>query len=215
MIKHIPFVFVLSLVIILSGCTQKSGTETLRSSAGMELVRVPAGYWAGVYPVTQDEFAAVMGFNPSVWDGGRRPVENVDWDTAVEFCEKLTDMDAIAGVIPEGWIYTLPSEEQWEYYAADARLEDMVRGRWDGTTPLGTMPAGSLGPNKYGLYDVRGNVWEWCADWWDQKRNEKVIRGGAWDLVAAEDLKISYRPVSAAVAGDGNVGFRVVLVEKN
>ena len=79
---------------------------------------------------------------------------------------------------------------------------------------MGPMPVGSRRPNRFGLHDVRGNVWEWCIDWWDHKKNERVLRGGSWDLVHPEDLAPAYRPVSAAVGRSGNLGFRVVLHER-
>lgn len=185
--------------------------QPIANSLGMELVWLPAGYWVGKYEVTQEQFTAVMRSNPSRWAGATRPVENVDWMEAIRFCEELTAREKAVGALPEGWVYGLPEEKQWETFVGDARVEDMVHGRWEGMVPKGTMPMGSLGPNQYGLYDVRGNVWEWCSDWWDHKRNEKVVRGGSWDLVRPADLEASYRPVSAAVARNGNIGFRVVL----
>lgn len=199
---------------LLTGCMAEK-QDVLISSAGLELVMLPAGYRAGKYEITQKQYMRVMDNNPSRWQGENRPVENVDWADAVKFCEKLTELDCASGIIPEGLKYSLPSEEQWEYFVEDAGLDDMVYGRWDGLEPLGTLPVGSLGPNKYGLYDVRGNVWEWCRDWWSSACNERVIRGGSWDLVSPEDLEISYRPVSAAVAGEGNLGFRIILIEND
>jgi formylglycine-generating enzyme required for sulfatase activity len=181
------------------------------SSSGLQLVWVPMGYWVGRTEVTQEQYQAVMGDNPSRWRGPQRPVDNVDWKTAGRFCEQLTARDRAAGLLPDGWAYALPSEQQWEAFVGDARLDDMVHGRWQGLTPLGTEPVAARGPNQYGLYDVRGNVWEWCSDWWDHKHNERVLRGGSWDLVQAEDLDAAYRPVSAAVGRPGNIGFRVVL----
>ena len=181
------------------------------NSAGMEMVWLPAGHWVGKYEVIQRQFSALMGYNPSRFPGADRPVENVDWHEAGRFCEELTARDEAAGVLPAGWRYALPTEAQWEAFVGDARQQDMVHARWDGITPLGTLPVGTLGPNRYGLHDVLGNVWEWCSDWWDAKRNEKVLRGGSWDLVHPEDLQAAYRPVSAAVGRSGNIGFRVVL----
>ncbi len=181
------------------------------NSVGMELAWVPAGYWVGKHEVTQKQYVAVMATNPSRWIGDRRPVENTDWKEATRFCEQLTARERAAGGLPGGWQYGLPTEKQWEYFVGDASLEDMVHARWDGLVPLGTMPVESRPPNRYGLHDVRGNVWEWCSDWWDPKRNEKVLRGGSWDLVHPADLEASYRPVSAAVGRDGNIGFRIVL----
>lgn len=184
------------------------------ASIGTELAWVPAGYWVGRYEVTQQQYAAVMGGNPSRWTDPARPVENVDWIAATEFCRRLTEKDTAAGILGVGWAYSLPTEKQWEYFVGDTRLEDMVHARWNGLLPAGTMPVGWLGANQYGLHDVRGNVWEWCSDWWDHKQNEKVLRGGAWDLVHPDDLEASYRPVSAAVGRSGNIGFRVVLQQR-
>lgn len=181
------------------------------NSIGLALVWLPAGYWVGRTEVTQEQYQTLMGANPSRWAGLRHPVENVDWHEATRFCEQLTAREQAAGVLPPGWAYSLPSEPQWEYYVGDAQLADMVCRRWEGLRPQGTLPVGSRGANQFGLYDVRGNVWEWCRDWWDLKRNEKVLRGGSWDLVQPEDLEIAYRPVSAAVGRSGNIGFRVVL----
>jgi len=201
--------------LLIAGCCHAAGAaeegKPYTNSLGMELAWVPAGYWVSRYEVTQEEYAAVMADEPSRWIGASRPVENVDWKDAARYCERLTVRDAAAGALPYGWRYSLPTEKQWEYFVGDASLEGMVHGRWDGLAPTGTMPVGSLAPNQYGLYDVRGNVWEWCSDWWDHKQNEKVLRGGSWDLVHPEDLAASYRPVSAAVGRSGNIGFRVVL----
>ena len=188
--------------------------QSFVNSIGLALVWLPAGYWVGKFEVTQEQYAAVMATNPSRWIGPRQPVENVDWIEAARFCERLTASETAAGALPEGWLYALPSEAQWEVFVGDARLEDMVHARWRGMVPQGPRPVGSLGPNQYGLHDVRGNVWEWCRDWWDSKHNEKVLRGGSWDLVNPEDLQASYRPVSAAVGRAGNIGFRVVLQPK-
>jgi formylglycine-generating enzyme required for sulfatase activity len=198
----------------LPGVAARDADEPFVNSIGMELVKLPAGYRVGRYEVTQQQYERVMERNPSRWPGAQRPVENVDWRDATRFCERLTRMEMAAGVLTAKQRYALPTESQWEYFVADAAREDMVWGRWNGRTPAGTMPVGSTKPNKLGLYDVRGNVWEWCRDWWDAKHNEKVLRGGSWDLVHPEDLEVTYRPVSAAVGRNGNIGFRVVLEEK-
>jgi len=189
--------------------------EHMTNTIGMELTQMPTGYWVGTYPVTQQQYSKMNEENPSRWKGENHPAENVDWDDAVAFCKKLTAADLKAGKISHGWQYQLPTQEQWEYFAAGAQVDDMVYGRWDGLQPLGTQPVGSLGPNPFGLFDVLGNVWEWCEDWWGANRIEKVLKGGAWDLVATEiDDLISSKPLSAAVARDGNVGFRVILIQK-
>jgi formylglycine-generating enzyme required for sulfatase activity len=203
------------LLPLMAACTVAGDQrESFINSIGMELVMVPAGYRVGKYEVTQRQYEQIMDRNPSRWHDPQRPVENVDWKDATTFCEAMTRMDIAAGVIAVDRQYTLPTEAQWTYFVADAELDDMVHSRWNGLEALGTMPIGSLGPNKFGLHDVRGNVWEWTHDWWDNKQYDRVVRGGSWDLVHPEDLKITYRPVSPAVARDGNIGFRVVLEKR-
>lgn len=199
----------LCITMLAGGCV----SNTRINAVGMELEPMPQGYWVGKYEVTQHQYERVMGENPSRWVGKRRPVENVDWKDATAFCERLTQMERSAGVLGASQRYQLPTEAQWEVFVADATLEQMVYGRWNGLKPAGTMPVGSKPPNRLGLHDVRGNVWEWCRDWWSHKRYEKVVRGGSWDLVHPEDLAIAHRPVSPAISRDGNIGFRVVLQE--
>jgi formylglycine-generating enzyme required for sulfatase activity len=186
------------------------GDEPFVNSIGMELIAVD-GYMVGRYEVTQRQYERVMEINPSRWRHPDHSVENVDWIDAQRFCDQLTQLEIADGTIDADQRYALPTEAQWQTFVADATVEDMVHARWDGLNALGTRPVGSLGANELGLHDVRGNVWEWCRDWWDGKQNEKVVRGGSWDLVHPDDLEASYRPVSAAVARDGNIGFRVVL----
>ncbi|WP_308986060.1 SUMF1/EgtB/PvdO family nonheme iron enzyme [Thalassobacterium sedimentorum] len=147
-------------------------------------VRFTEGYWAGVYEVTQAQFAEIMGRNPSKFLGGSRPVENVSWQEARDFCDLLTDFERDAGRLPEGYVYRLPSEAEWEYAAragsitpfsfgdeADASLGHFrgvyPRDRQDGLrapTGYGTSTVGRYQANAFGLYDVHGNVREWTLD---------------------------------------------------
>ena len=153
------------------------GTFLMGSTAGqsdeqpVHQVTLSAPFWMGKYEVTQAQWEALMGSNPSYFKGGQLPVENVSWDDAMEFCRKLTERERQAGRLPTGTIYTLPTEAQWEYAAragtetpwstGDAILaEDAnILGSVERTVPVGSYPA-----NRFGLHDLHGNVWEWVED---------------------------------------------------
>jgi len=174
--------------------------KPITNTLGMVMVWVPKGYRVSRYEVTQQDFEAVMKTNPSRFKGASRPVENVTWEEAGEFCKKLTDKELAEGKLPKTFRYELPSEEQWDYYADEATLKDAI------TSQLGdrrnTENVGGLGPNKFGLYDVRGNVWEFCSS--------PVARGGSWRTF--EDwLAISFRFVVTPGARYDDIGFRCVL----
>jgi len=174
--------------------------ENTTNSLGSLLVWVPAGYRVGQCEVTQAEFQQVMGANPSKFAGPQRPVEQVTWTEAQEFCRKLTEQEVQDGKLPKTYAYALPSEEQWESYAADTPLKDAI------TSYLGdrrnTENAGGLPANKLGLHDVRGNVWEWCST--------PVARGASWR--SYEDfLAPGLRFVGTPDLRYDDIGFRVVL----
>jgi formylglycine-generating enzyme required for sulfatase activity len=175
----------------------------------MEMVKVPAGYAVGKYEVTQAQYEAVMGNNPSVFKGPRQPVENVSWEDAMKFCQRLTDMEAKAGRLPAGMVYSLPTEQQWEYFVDGASLADAVTS----AKTRRTSPAdvGSLRPNKFGLYDVRGNVWEWCLNPLEEGSDERVIRGGSFSNAEAEKLAVDYRFGLTPLYKALGIGFRCVL----
>lgn len=179
---------------------QLATDQNITNGLGMVLVWVPAGYRVAQYEVTQADYQMIMHQNPSRFQGGRKPVEQVSWNQAREFCRKLTESEHGAGNLPEGYAYVLPTQTQWAYFAGDAALNDAI------TSHLGdrrqTEPVGALGPNQYGLYDVRGNVWEWCS--------EPVARGGSWR--SHEDyLAIDFRFVGTPDALYDDIGFRVIL----
>ncbi len=177
--------------------------EPITNTLDMVMVWVPKGYRVSRYEVTQHDFEQVMKTNPSKFKGDSRPVENVTWEESAEFCKKLTAKEQAAGKLPKTFYYALPSEDQWEYYVDDAALKDAI------TSHLGdrrnTESVGGLGPNKFGLHDVRGNVWEWCST--------PVARGGSWRTF--EDyLAISFRYAGAAGTRYDDIGFRCVLMEQ-
>jgi eukaryotic-like serine/threonine-protein kinase len=165
-------------------------------------------FYIGQTEITQSQYQAIMGDNPSKFKGNNRPVETVDWNQAQEFCRKLS--------IKTGKTYTLPSESQWEYacragtttpFSFGATITSNVanyEGNYDGKESYRNEPKGvnratttdvmTFPPNSFGLYDMHGNVWEWCADTWNDTYEDAptdgsvwldespnmVLRGGAW-----------------------------------
>jgi hypothetical protein len=195
------------------------GGKVFTSSIGMPLAFVeklpPAGPggkeggYVAKYEVTQAEYEKVMGINPSLFQGDpRRPVENVTWTDATQFCQKLNEQEKNA--LPEGMHYALPTEAQWRFFAEGAGKEGAVVGRIkpdDTTAPVGSTQV----PNKYGLYDVLGNVWEWC----DGPEADKPMRGWAYNstggFTGTFDLEMKSRG-NPTLMKSKEIGFRVVLV---
>jgi formylglycine-generating enzyme required for sulfatase activity len=199
------------------------------------------GFWIGKFLVTQREYLAVTGENPSGFPGDlNRPVESVSFFAASNYCFMLTAQDQAAGRIPSGSHYRLPTEAEWEcaaragtstrfYYGDDPDLTDLGNYAWFGAhNGITTHPVGQKLPNAWGLYDMAGNVWEWCQDWYGSYPGGavtdpqgpatnpigwKVIRGGAWE--ASEfDCRSASRWFEGAspFISDFIIGFRVVLV---
>ena len=146
-------------------------------------VTLTQGYWLGKYEVTQAQYESLMEENPSFNKGADLPVEKVTWNDAKAFCTKLTEIEKAAGRLPEGYEYTLPTEAQWEYACRAGTTTDLNNGK-DVTTSfeespemdevgwykynsnLKTQSVGQKQPNTWGLYDMHGNVSEWCQDWY-------------------------------------------------
>jgi formylglycine-generating enzyme required for sulfatase activity len=130
----------------------------------------------GKFEVTQAEFQAVMDSNPSEYIGPNHPVDSVTWDEAVQYCQQLNTREQAAGRVPAGWSYRLPTEAEWEYacrantsttYYFGDTVERLVFFAWyDKNSGGSTHEVGSRAPNRWGLYDMMGNVWEWCSDWY-------------------------------------------------
>jgi formylglycine-generating enzyme required for sulfatase activity len=139
-------------------------------------VNVPS-FYIGKYEVTQAQWRAVMGANPSRFKGGNLPVENVSWDDAKEFCRNLSQMT--------GEEYRLPTEAEWEY-ACRAETTGAIAGDFDAMTWYSlnsisrTHPVGQKQPNAFGLYDMHGNVREWCEDDWHDSYANAPNDGRAW-----------------------------------
>ncbi len=155
-------------------------------------VRITRPFYLGKYLVTQEQWKAVMGSNPSQFKGATSPVESVRWDECQKFLEKLSTRSR-----PRGGKFQLPTEAQWEYACRAGSTTRYCFG--DDKAQLGqyawyaanaddrTHPVGQKKPNAWGLYDMHGNLWEWCADWYD---------GGYYAHSAANDL-ISWTTTSS------------------
>jgi formylglycine-generating enzyme required for sulfatase activity len=165
----------------------------------MVLVRVPSGLWVGKYEVTQSEYQTVMGTNPSKSKNDRQPVEQVTWNDAMEFTRKLTELEK--SNLPSGYRYSLPSASQWKDFLGGQKFEDLPGG---GVTWKGRPSAvGESSPsNKFGLFDVLGNVWEWCLD---GDGEEKILKGGAFNHATYESRLAPDKTMISC-------GFRCVLV---
>ena len=200
-------------------------------------VEISTGFYLGRYAVTQDEYSSVMGNNPSYFspigggkakvagvDTSRFPVESVSWDDAKEFCRKLS--------IVEGKVYRLPTEAEWEYACRAGTVTAYNVGKMlldrdanfdkKAARPV---PVGTYDPNAWGLYDMHGNVSQWCEDWFGKNYYEdspvrdpegpstgsgRVLRGGDW-YSNAKCCRSAYRNSHAPTFRDDAVGFRVVL----
>lgn len=195
-------------------------------------VTITESFYLGKYEVTQAQWKKVMGSQPSHFKGADNPVEQVGWGDCQEFLAKLKDKAPSAD-------YRLPTEAEWEYacragstgwfcYGDDP--EQLGLYAWFGKNAQGTThPVGTKKPNAWGLYDMHGNVWEWCSDWFGAyptnattnplgpaSGSERVWRGGAWDEYDMDSRcgnRMWVIPVyENNVYRDSSLGFRVVMI---
>jgi len=186
-------------------------------------------YYIGKYEVTQAQWESVMGNNPSYFKGDPHcPVENVSWDDVQEYINKLNELT--------GKTYRLPTEAEWEYAArggvnsngykySGSRALNNAAWFWDNSDGK-THPVGTKKPNELGIYDMSGNVWEWCSDWHasdyyssspqtnpqgPSSGSRRVIRGGGWNK-GAGGCRVSYRDYGRPDYRYNYRGFRLVLV---
>jgi formylglycine-generating enzyme required for sulfatase activity len=225
----------------------------IRTSIGIELKLIPPGtftmgqaggdkdetphevtltkpFYMGVYEVTNAQWKRVMGSEPSNWKDDDRPVEQVSWDDANEFCRRLS-------ALPEekraGRVYRLPTEAEWEYACRAGTTTkwsfgDDESGLGDyawfgGNSGSQTHPVGKKKPNAWGLFDMHGNVWEWCSDWsGDYAKGAvtdpqgpsggslRVNRGGSWRRTAG-NCRSAFRGRYAPSLRFVSLGFRLAL----
>ena len=191
-------------------------------------VKISKPFYMGVAEVTQKEYAAVMGTNPSKFSGTNRPVERVSWGDAVEFCRKLSEKTKRK--------VRLPTEAEWEYacragtktaYSFGGDVGKLGHYAWhSGNSAKQTHGVGQKKPNAWGLYDMHGNVWEWCADWYGESYyrsspgtdpqgpgsgKDRVHRGGSWWHDPPWYCRSAFRNVRVPDTRFCTLGFRVVL----
>jgi formylglycine-generating enzyme len=209
-------------------------------------VTLTNGFWMSRYEITQGEYAALMGTNPSSFPLGLDyPVESLRWDQAANYCARLTIQEQAAGRLPPGYVYRLPTEAEWEYACRATSTTPFHFGssltgtlaNFDGKRPYPpipggdstgtfrgqTTPVGSYSTNQFGLLDMHGNVFEWCADWYGPypsgavtnpagpaTATQRVFRGGGWGDSGAQcrsAIRWAQTPDFISYA----IGFRVVL----
>ena len=179
------------------------------AACGMPMVWIPdGGFWTGKYLVRQTDLETVGASDPSTFRRPNRPVETISWEAAMAFCDQLNAYEKKAGKLPAGYHYALPKESQWEAFSADANIDLAATSRV--TTLAATQDAGYSEPNKYGIYDSIGNVWEWCLDI-DASGNHS-LRGGCWLSSTADFPNAETRQTASPKYTDRFTGFRVVLV---
>lgn len=207
-----------------SGAAEKGRKD---NEGPVRKVFISKPFYMGIYEVTQEQYNAVMGNNPAKFNGPDNPVEQVTWKQAMFFCEKISKITKMK--------FSLPTEAQWEYAARAGSQTRFYFG--DDDSELDTCawykknskkkshPVGRKKPNKFGLYDMHGNVFEWCMDWYQgnyinlatkdpggpKQGSNHVIRGGAWH----NDSKIcrsANRSYGSYDYYDSGIGFRVILL---
>jgi formylglycine-generating enzyme required for sulfatase activity len=237
-------------------------TENLGKGITLEMVEIPSGqfvmgsppteegrtpnegpqhtvtikfFFMGKFTVTQEQYQAVMGENPSFFKGAKRPVERVSWNQAIAFCAKLSQLTKKT--------YRLPSEAEWEYACRAGTTTPFYFGEtvttalanYDGSFTYGSAPkgifrqqttdVGSFPANAFGLYDMHGNVWEWCQDGWhddyhgapvdgsvwsdNNNRSRLLLRGGSW-FNYPDNCRSADRDRYSPNLDNDIIGFRVV-----
>jgi formylglycine-generating enzyme required for sulfatase activity len=188
-------------------------------------VTLTRGFWMAKTETTQGQWERVMGENPSAFEGEDLPVETVSWDDVQGWLEKMNETTPL----PSGWKWTLPTEAQWEY-ACRAGTESAFAGDldemawYDENSGSTTNPVGTKKANDWGIYDLHGNVWEWCSDWYGDYSSGsssdptgatvgdgRVGRGGSWSGLA-QFCRSAYRFRFAPGRWSYFLGFRPALV---
>ena len=263
MLKIYNIMLALSIMMFIISCSDDSNSVQVDKTVKGTLVLIPAGpfslgntgsyegeydekppvtiiiskpFYISKYEITQQQYKAVMGNNPSEFKGDDLPVEQVSWYDALNFCNTLSQSEGLTPCYTingtkvtcdfEANGYRLPTEAEWDYAAKAGTKTDFYSGKltYSGNSPIdpsldkiawysanssnATHPVGQKTPNAFGLYDMSGNVWEWCFDWYGGKTENRVLRGGSFYDYAGDaqvcDVS-SYNPYVA----DLNYGFRI------
>jgi formylglycine-generating enzyme required for sulfatase activity len=241
------FLVTIAILTIASSLTTEAAAQDKKftsPSIGAEFVLIPGGtfmmgdavlhqvviskpYYMQVTEVTQGQWRKVMGSNPSLFNacGDDCPVENVSWVDVQEFIRRLNQKEGANK-------YRLPTEAEWEFACrADSALKGAPGAKenkfgdhawYDANSDRKTHPVAGKKPNAWGLYDMHGNILEWCQDWHDDypegkvidpkgasSGQHKVLRGGAW-LGSPATLQCTFRSEDYAVVRSNDIGFRLV-----
>ena len=207
------------------GATSEQGSDADSDEKPVHSVTL-SDYYIGKCEVTQELWEAVMGSNPSWFKGAQNPVESVDWYDCQEFVIRLNSLT--------GRTFRLPTEAEWEYaarggnksrhykYSGSDNIDEVAW--YDGNSGSSTHAVGTKSPNELGIYDMSGNVLEWCSDWYGSysagaqtnpqgpsSGSFRVLRGGSW-YRSARDCRVSYRSSNGPNYGINIFGLRLVLV---
>jgi formylglycine-generating enzyme required for sulfatase activity len=204
-----------------------SGSKTngaIYNPDGIEMVYVEGlgsgitampGFYIGKYEVTQSQWEAVMGSNPANFKSPNSPVEQVSWNDVKAFISKLNSMT--------GGDYRLPTEKEWAYAASEGNKNSSYE--YSGSNIIGevawytdnsgasTHPVGQKKANALGIYDMTGNVWEWCEDCYDSSCSYRVFRGGSWSY-SASFCRVAFRYYFAPSSSCDFLGFRLARSSK-
>ena len=207
------------------GATSEQGSDAYDWEKPVHSVTL-SDYYIGKCEVTQELWEAVMGSNPSNFRGAQNPVESVSWNDCQNFIKKLNSLT--------GRTFRLPTEAEWEYAARGGNKS--LHYKYSGSGNIGnvawyydnsgssTHAVGTKSPNELGIYDMSGNVWEWCSDWYGgysagaqtnpqgpSTGSGRVLRGGSWGSLA-RDCRVSNRYYDDPDSGNYYDGLRLVLV---
>jgi formylglycine-generating enzyme required for sulfatase activity len=241
--KNLLLTAIILMLVFASPASAADDGDTLSIDLGggvtLEMVKMPKGFYIGKYELTQGQWKIIMGSNPSNLDGGDNfPVENVSWD---KICNKEGFLEKINALKPSGYnTFRLPTEAEWEcayragtqtrfYFGDDSSNKLIGDHAWYAVNSgLSTHPVGQKKPNAFGLYDMSGNVSEWCADCSTDQDGQavttapsgtlaasnRVARGGTCESEAPK-CNASSRFITNTTDGFSNVGFRLVLYQNH
>lgn len=230
--KQLTFVSVSPAKFVMGGNDASTiGASDDFSDAPFE-TELTAGYWISLYPVTQAQWLSVFPVNPSHFQGSDLPVESVSWHEARFFCKQLTAKHI--DILPHGASIDLPTEAQWELACSagsrallpEAKFKEMLFDQaWFAENSCGTTHVvGTKQPNTWGLFDMIGNVLEWCRDgaenypdgrvpnWEGMNAFNKIVRGGSWSTHYPSELLTPFGRGYLECGSDSKFcGFRVVI----
>jgi formylglycine-generating enzyme required for sulfatase activity len=217
-INGIECVLVKAGTFMMGSPTSENGRD---SNELQHQVTITKDFWISKYEVTQEQYKAVMGTNPSYFEGNNLPVEKVNYHDALIFCQKVGGR--------------LPTEAEWEFAARGGKnskgyiysgSNSLGTVGWNGYNSNGTKTVGTRAPNELGIYDMSGNVWEWCSDWYGdyssspvsdptgpESGSARVFRGGSW-FRESQYCRVANRDYDSPSNRGCSLGLRVVF-DKN